>query len=52
MSNPVSLKAMAESKTDGFNLREEGPASAFLALGGTEQELHAFAALLKEKGKL
>jgi hypothetical protein len=30
----------------------DSPASAYLALGGTEQELHAFATLLKEKGEL
>ena len=37
---------------DLFTAAPDSPASAYLALGGTEQELHAFAAMLKEKGKL
>lgn len=35
-----------------FEADPNSPASAYLAVGGTEQELHAFAALLKEKGAL
>jgi hypothetical protein len=37
---------------DLYTRAPDSPASAYLALGGTEQELHAFAAMLKEKGEL
>lgn len=35
-----------------FEANPEAPASEYLAVGGTEQELHAFAVMLREKGAL
>lgn len=37
---------------DLFARAPDSPASDYLALGGTEQELHAFTLMLKQKGML